>query len=51
VAQDIDRRDRLDSSRADSPLAKVEDAVEIDTTNLGINEVVDLLVDIVRSAS
>jgi cytidylate kinase len=51
VAQDIDRRDRLDSSRADSPLAKVEDAVEIDTTNLGINEVVNLLVDIVRSAS
>jgi len=51
VAQDIDRRDRLDSSRADSPLAKVEDAVEIDTTNLGINEVVALLVDVVRSAS
>ena len=40
VAVDIERRDRLDSTRADSPLAKVADAVEVDTTNLDIDDVV-----------
>jgi CMP/dCMP kinase len=49
VAQDIERRDRLDSTRADSPLAKAADAIEIDTTNLEIDEVVNRLVDIVRN--
>jgi cytidylate kinase len=50
VAADIERRDRLDSTRADSPLAKVDDAVEIDTTHLEIDEVVKRLVDIVRNS-
>ncbi|MCU1656840.1 MAG: (d)CMP kinase [Pseudonocardiales bacterium] len=48
VAADIARRDRLDSSRAASPLAQASDAIEIDTTNLEIDEVVNRLVDIVR---
>jgi len=51
VARDIERRDRLDSTRADSPLAKVDDAVEIDTTNLNIDEVVERLVDLVRTGA
>lgn len=50
VAADIERRDRLDSSRADSPLARVDGAVEIDTTNLEIDEVVNLLADMVGRA-
>jgi CMP/dCMP kinase len=37
---EIDRRDALDSSRPVSPLAKAHDAVEIDTTDLSVDEVV-----------
>jgi len=45
VAADIARRDTLDSTRATSPLARASDAVELDTTELGIDEVVQRLVD------
>jgi cytidylate kinase len=45
VAADIERRDRLDSTRATSPLARAADAVELDTTELSIDEVVRRLVD------
>jgi cytidylate kinase len=44
VAADIARRDGLDSSRATSPLAKADDAVELDTTDLDIDAVVERLV-------
>ncbi|MEP7019868.1 MAG: (d)CMP kinase [Pseudonocardiales bacterium] len=50
VAQDIERRDRLDRTRAESPLAKVADAIEVDTTELDIDEVVNRLIDIVRTS-
>jgi cytidylate kinase len=43
VATDIRRRDLADSSRADSPLAVAADAVVVDTSELGADEVVDLL--------
>ncbi|MCP2261304.1 cytidylate kinase [Streptoalloteichus tenebrarius] len=33
---DVQRRDRLDSSRAVSPLRRAEDAVEVDTTELDV---------------
>jgi cytidylate kinase len=46
VAADIARRDGLDSTRAASPLTQTDDAVELDTTDLGIDEVVDRLVDL-----
>lgn len=36
----IEQRDRLDSTREDSPLTRTPDAVSIDTTNLTIEEVV-----------
>jgi cytidylate kinase len=45
VAADIARRDRLDSTRAASPLARADGAVDLDTTALGIDEVVQRLVD------
>jgi cytidylate kinase len=51
VAADIARRDRLDSSRAASPLARAEDAVEIDTTYLDIDQVVQRLVDITMNGA
>ena len=43
VAADIRRRDALDSTRADSPLRQLADAVEVDTSELAIEQVVDLL--------
>ena len=41
VHQDLLRRDAADSSREHSPLAMAPDAVELDTTGLSLNEVVD----------
>lgn len=38
--RDIEQRDRLDSSRAASPLRPAEDAVVIDTTDLTLEEVI-----------
>ncbi|HSY15873.1 MAG TPA: (d)CMP kinase [Jatrophihabitantaceae bacterium] len=51
VAAGLARRDRLDSSRAVSPLTRTADAVEVDTTTLSIDEVVDLLVGLASGAS
>lgn len=41
VASDIEKRDYNDSHRALAPLRKADDAVEIDTTDLSIEEVAD----------
>ncbi|MBN2169397.1 MAG: (d)CMP kinase [Actinobacteria bacterium] len=41
----IKKRDEIDSSRDLSPLARAEDAVYIDTTGRGIDEVVDEIMD------
>ncbi|MGG5461674.1 (d)CMP kinase [Clostridium sp. B9] len=41
ILQDIIRRDYLDSNREVDPLRKAEDAIEIDTTGIGIMGVVD----------
>ncbi|MFJ6200151.1 (d)CMP kinase [Micromonospora sp. NPDC092111] len=40
TAADLARRDRLDSTRKVNPLQQSADAVELDTTELGIDEVV-----------
>lgn len=37
-------RDTLDSTRADSPLREADDAVLLDTTDLGVEEIVDRIV-------
>jgi CMP/dCMP kinase len=50
VAADIARRDNLDSSRAASPLTQTADAIELDTTSLGVDEVVDRLVELTAAA-
>jgi cytidylate kinase len=44
---DVDRRDRLDSSRAASPLQPADDAVWLDTTHLDIAGVLDQIMAIV----
>jgi cytidylate kinase len=41
---DLARRDRLDSTRTVAPLAKAPDAVELDSTGLGIEEVTQRVV-------
>ena len=43
VAADIARRDALDQGRDASPLTRAGDAVEVDTSDLEIDEIVDLL--------
>jgi cytidylate kinase len=50
VAADIDRRDRLDSSRTESPLTRAADAVELDTTELEVDGVIDRLVELTMAA-
>ena len=46
VVADLDRRDTYDSSRAHSPLRAAEDAVPVDTTAMGVTEVIDRLVQL-----
>lgn len=41
IAQSLQSRDQFDSTRKISPLAKAEDAAEIDSTRLSFTEVVD----------
>jgi cytidylate kinase len=48
TAADLRRRDHLDSTRAVNPLAQAADAVVLDTTEYGIDEVVARLVTLVR---
>ncbi|GGL16458.1 (d)CMP kinase [Mangrovihabitans endophyticus] len=46
---DLARRDKLDSSRAADPLRQADDAVEVDTTGMSIDEVVTRLSDLLKS--
>ena len=48
VLQELTIRDQRDTTRKDSPLVKAPDAVEVDTTGLTIDEVVEKIVDLVR---
>lgn len=43
LKQEIENRDQLDSQREVAPLIKAEDAIEIDTTSLSIEEVGELI--------
>ena len=43
VRKDIEQRDYNDSNRAINPLKKAEDAVEIDTTEMTVQEVTDFI--------
>ncbi len=48
VMMDLMNRDHKDSTRIHSPLKKSDDAIIIDTSNLGINKVIDKIVNIVK---
>lgn len=48
TAASLARRDRLDSTRSTSPLRPAEDAVALDSTEMGIDEVVARLRELLR---
>lgn len=49
VLANIKERDRIDSTREESPLKKAEDAIEIDTSFMTIDEVVNKIMEIINS--
>jgi 3-phosphoshikimate 1-carboxyvinyltransferase len=50
VAADIARRDALDQGRASSPLTVADGAVQVDTSDLGVAEIVARLTELVEEA-
>lgn len=48
IIKDIEKRDEIDSNREFAPLKKADDAIEIDTTGLGIDEVVEAVVSKIK---
>lgn len=51
VARNIASRDEIDSGRAVSPLSVADDAHVVDTTDLTVHDVVDLIAGLVSEAS
>lgn len=49
VLEKIRLRDKKDSSRKINPLKKAEDAIEIDTSNLTIEEVINLIIEKIKN--
>lgn len=47
ILHDIEKRDYQDSHRSISPLKKAEDAIEIDTSNMNIEQVVQAVLDLI----
>lgn len=50
VHEAVRTRDQLDSTRAESPLRRADDAHVIDSTEMSADEVVDTVLDLVESA-
>lgn len=48
VVRNLSERDRIDSTRAESPLVKAEDALEVDTSYLSFEEQVSAIVDMAQ---
>ncbi|SER21563.1 (d)CMP kinase [Neolewinella agarilytica] len=42
IANNLDERDRIDSTRQDSPLRKADDAIEIDNSSLSLQEFIEV---------
>ncbi|MBK9098993.1 MAG: (d)CMP kinase [bacterium] len=51
IKSNLSNRDKIDSSRNDSPLTKAADAVEVDTTNITIDQQVKLILDEVKKVA
>lgn len=48
IKEDIEKRDYNDMNRDESPLKKADDAIEVDTTGLNIEQVVKAIIKIVK---
>ncbi len=48
LLRDLQERDARDASRSSAPLIPAEDAVKIETSNLGVDEVVNKILDLAR---
>lgn len=48
IVQDIEKRDRIDSSRAFAPLKAADDAIKLDTSSLNIEEAIDAVLKIIK---
>ena len=48
LVEDIRRRDHIDSTRQESPLRKAEDAIEVDTTKMTIEDVVKVVTALIQ---
>ena len=51
IKENLQRRDNIDSNRKVSPLKQVEDAVVVDTSNVSIEEQVNLILDEVKETA
>ena len=51
VAASLSQRDSIDSTRAVSPLRKAEDAILVDSTDLGLEETIDYIWNILKQRS
>ncbi len=51
IVADLNRRDHADSTRKTSPLRPADDSVEVDTSDLGIDEVVAAILGVIASRS
>ncbi|WP_308289316.1 (d)CMP kinase [Mumia sp. zg.B17] len=51
TAASLQRRDAIDSSRTTSPLARADDAIQLDTTHLTLDEVIDEVVRLAAKAA
>ena len=49
IVADVEKRDRIDSSRAFAPLKPAEDSIQLDTSKLNIEESIQAVLDIIKS--
>ena len=49
ILEDIIKRDYIDSNREVDPLTKAEDAIEVDSSNLSIEEVVEVICNHIKN--
>lgn len=51
IKLNLETRDEVDSNRSESPLLKVSDAIEIDTSSLTFSEQVEQIIDLVKKVT
>ena len=49
IVADVEKRDRIDSSRAFAPLKPAEDSIQLDTSKLNIEESVNAVLEIIKN--